>query len=163
MLAGINEGNGKAKISFIGLSKPEKTTTKLNNVRYIKDCIKGNNLNTANAWIELQAIKNGINIAKGKKVSGTTAYYANDYSIITNGNISSGFAQSYTNGKQCITIDLGDIYDLDEIAVWHYFADRRTYNDNIIFVSKNNTNWIEVIKKNEIETSNGKRIGDYEK
>lgn len=40
MEAGVNSGNGKAKITLT--STKERVNTKLNNVRYIRDCINGN-------------------------------------------------------------------------------------------------------------------------
>lgn len=359
MESGVNTGNGKAKITYIGEAKPERKNTKLNNVRYIKDCINGSNKDQLNHWVELQAIKNGVNLAKAsnkkqvkevsitnlitngsfengstgwvlenaaitneKKISGNSSlnlkanvspsmskqtliihtpklnhkYYArlnflssstfttpdsrfewyfsddngtlkffqkdiptNNWIIlssvselssasyldetwyirnftvnattdsfvddliiidlteafgagnepskewcdlnisyfegtkiiniyeyekensvinvsgndmvssdvnnmidnIVDGDISnSGYGT--TNGNTCITVDLESTYNLDEIAVWHYWADNRTYNDNITYVSSDNSNWTEVIHTTEIETSNGKRVSVYE-
>ena len=157
-----NEGNGYANIKFVG-SKPSRKTTKLNNVRYIKNCIKGSTANTGNHWVELQAIKDGINIAKGKNVTGTTSSTSpNPYNAITDGDITtSKYGQSSTSGNQCITIDLGASYDLDEIAVWTYFGDYRSYYDNKTYVSSNNTNFEEIINDYMLDTSNGHRINAY--
>ena len=171
MSAGVNEGHGKARISFISSTKPERTTTKLNNVRYIKDCINGNTSNNENHWGEIQAIKDGINIAKGKTVTGTTAQYNNTnyaYSNIVDGKMdnmisSGGYGYTASTGNQCVTIDLGSTYNLDEISVWHYYDDGRTYKNNITSVSSDNTNWTEVINKQEVESVQGKRVSAYRK
>ena len=163
MLAGQNKGNGYAKITYV-YDKPKKKTEKLNNVRYIRNCISYSTYNEINHWIELQAIKDGVNIAKGKTITGTLPESSNKfYSLITDGDITydnySQASQHTTN--QCITVDLEDTYDLDEIAVWNYFGDQRRYYDNITSVSSDNSSWTEVIDEASIETSNGHRINAY--
>ena len=162
MVEGQNEGNGYAKITYVR-EKPEKKITTLNGVRYIKNCINGNSRNSSNHWVELQAIKDGVNIAKGKNVTGTVSQNSSyPYSRITDGDIYVyTYAQASTTGTECITVDLGDTYDLDEIAVWNYFGDQRSYYDNITSVSSDNNSWTEVIDEAGIETSNGHRINAY--
>ena len=161
MLKNANIGNGRAKITYYGSSKPVRNNTNLNNVRYIKDCINGSNIDTSNEWVEFQAIKNGINLAKGKTAtidSGTISNVA----YITDGLINTNTAKSSTTGNRCITIDLGSVNDLDEIAVWHNYANGRTYNDNITFVSSNNSTWTAVINNTNAESIDGKRTSAYE-
>lgn len=161
MQLGINAGNGSAKISYVGLTAPAKTNTNLNNVRYIKDCINGSTANASNHWVELQAIYQGTNVAKGKTVTGTVAQNVSPYlySRITDGDVTSAnYAESSVVGLQCITVDLGQIYNLDEIAVWHYWADGRTYYSNTTSVSSDNTTWTSIIANTNAETSQGKRI-----
>ena len=67
---------------------------------------------------------------------------------------------SHTN-NQCVTIDLEKTYDLDEVAVWNYFGDPRSYYNNKTYVSKDNSNWNEILNEASIETSNGHRINAY--
>ena len=171
MLEGQNEGNGYAKITYVG-TKPEKKTTKLNNVRYIKNCIYGNTDSDDNHWIEVQAIKDGVNIAKGKSVTGNySARSDKPYTLITDGDLTSDkYATTVNAGSneqiagfvnECITVDLGATYDLDELAVWNYFGDQRRYYDNITSVSSDNKEYTEVIDEASIETSNGHRINAY--
>ena len=163
MIAGQNEGNGYAKITYVG-TKPEKKTTKLDNVRYIKNCTNYSSYGNSNHWLEVQAIKDGVNIAKGKGVTGTTSESTSyPYSRITDGDITyTNYARptSYS-ANQCITVDLGDTYDLDEIAVWNYFGDQRRYYDNIISVSSDNKNFTKIIDEASVEISNGHRINAY--
>ena len=171
MTAGTNSGNGKAKISYYGENEPERINIDLNNVRYIKDCINGSSANTDNHWVELQAIKNGVNLALSKQITGTSSQNndtTNSYSYITDGlidNISgvSGYGMSLSTGMQCVTVDLESTYDLDEIAVWHYYIDGRTYNDNVTYVSSDNNEWIEVIRNDDAETSNGNRVTAWDR
>lgn len=163
MTSGVNSGNGKAKITFEGL-KPTRINTNLDDVRYVKDCVKGSSLNTNNHWVELQAIYNGLNVAYGKSITGTTAENASyPYSRITDGNITSGvYAASGTLGLQCVTVDLTQTYDLDEVAVWHYWEGGRTYYNNTTYVSSDNSTWTTVIANTGAETSQGKRVSAWD-
>ncbi|MGN1358531.1 MAG: glycine rich domain-containing protein, partial [Bacilli bacterium] len=167
MISGNNSGNGKAKITYIGTNGPSRINSKLDNVRYIKDCINGNTANVNNHWAELQAIYQGQNIAKGKTIS-TTSDVRTDAGTGTTDTIVDGIADdtslysAFTSGLQCITVDLGAAYDLDEIAVWHSSLTERTYNDNITYVSSDNVTWKNAITLVEAETSDGKRISAYE-
>ena len=163
MLAGQNKGDGYAKITYVG-EKPKKETTKLDNVRYIKNCVFGNTVNGDGHWIEVQAIKDGVNIAKGKSVTGIAASMSSyPYSRITDGDItySNYAATSASETNQCITVDLEATYDLDEVAVWNYFGGQRSYYDNITSVSSNNKDFITIINEAMIEESNGHRVNVY--
>ena len=164
----INSGNGKVKITYVG-SKPNRVNSKLNNVKYVKNCTNGSSANFGNHWVELQAIYNGENIAKGKTITstvseGNSTTYA--FSNIVDGRIenitgSSGFGYSPTSGLQCYTVNLGNNYNLDEIAVWNYYVDNRIYNDTATYVSSDNSNFTPIIATDEFETSEGKRINAY--
>lgn len=161
---GVNEGNGSAKITYISNTVPEKTNTDLNGVRYIKDCINGSTSSTTDIWLEIQAIYNATNVAYGKTVTGTVAQNSSyPYSRITDGNINySVYARPDTYGLQCVTVDLGQTYDLDEIAVWHYWIDGRRFYENTTYVSSDNSTWIKAISNNDPETSNGKRVNAWD-
>lgn len=162
MQSSVNLGNGKATITYVGRNY-YKQNNDLNGVRYIKDCINGSTTDNDNRWVELQAIVNGKNVALGKNVTGTVIENTNyPYSRITDGDINpSNYALSSTTGLKCITVDLGNIYNLDEVAVWHYYSDNRTYNDHTLSVSLNNTDWKTIINNNEPETDLGKRYSAY--
>ncbi len=163
MQAGVREGNGQAKITYLSNVKPARVNIKLNNVRYIKDCINGSTANTANHWLELQAIINGINIAKNKNVTAsslTGLHGSSDLNTLTNGLMNDNYL-GLGGGNVCLTVDLGQVYNLDEIAVWHYWLDGRTYYDNVTSVSTDNSTWTNVIANTEVETASGKRVSAY--
>lgn len=65
---------------------------------------------------------------------------------------------------QCITVDLKQIYNLDERAVWHYYGDNRSYNNHSLYVSSDNSNWTTLINdvSGVTETSNGIRVSAYD-
>lgn len=158
MEKGVNDGDGKAKITYVGQSY-EKKHTKLNQVRYIKDCIDGNIANSDNHWMELQAIKDGVNVTYQKSVTGTTTLMRGE--LIVDGIMDDGGYAQTGSGNQCIVVDLGQAYDLDEIAVWHYYEDERTYYDHEMSVSNDNQHWTTVIKNSAQETSEGKRVNAW--
>lgn len=165
MKPGVNTGNGKVTIKYAGAL--ERINTKLTGVRYIKDCIKGNTVNGWNAWIEIQAMKDGVDIAKGKTVSGITANSSSGgpLSNIVDGNIELSnwvnTSSGNTNTNECAIIDLGSIYDLDEISVWHYYDAPRVYYNNITSVSSNNSAWTELTNEIATESNLGKRVNAY--
>ena len=164
MIEGQNSGDGYAKISFVDV-KPKRRNTKLNNVRYIKNCISYNSATSTNHWIEIEAIKDGINIAKGKTVTGTTSQNSSyPYSRITDGDITySNYATpTSASTNQCVIVDLRETYDLDEVALWNYFGDQRIYANNNFQVSSDNTTWTN-LSEDELwyETSNGARYNAY--
>ncbi|MEE3343240.1 MAG: glycine-rich protein [Bacilli bacterium] len=166
MYRGVNSGDGRVRITYSGPNAPTRKNHKLDNVRYIKDCINGNSMNSGNHWVEIQAIdSNGFNVAKGKSILNystvNTEWGTHNIASINDGDINSGYVQ-LENGNQCVTVDLGETYNLDEIAVWHYFKDGRTYKDAKTFVSNDNNNYETVMINDSMETSEGFRVSAYE-
>lgn len=169
MISGENSGNGKAKITFIG-SSYKRTNTKLNGVRYVKQCSNGNTVNTGTHLVELQAIYKGKNIAKGKNIIEATGKVVTDerflYSFAVDGDINnftdtSGFAR-VASEEACFIVDLEKKYNLDEVASWFYWPDNRTYNDSTLSVSSDSVNWIVINENEDAETSQGVRVSAYE-
>lgn len=164
MEAGVNSGNGKVIISFVG-KKYEKINTSLKNVRYIKNCVNGNDKSNKNAWVEIQAIKDGENVALNKKISGIEEGTVKRLSLITDGDI---LGTNYTwgmvdTGEQCVVVDLEKVYYLDEIAIWHDWYDGKTYSDSTIMVSYDNEQWQQVASYSYKEDSIGYRVNAYNK
>src|SRR5699024_11166097 len=125
MVPGVNDGAGKFKITKVSdndsANPPRKgSNQKLNQVQYIKDCIDGSNNSTAGQWIEIQAIQNGVNLAKDKSVI-VSCGTGKDLNYITDGNADdyTKYAEVTGSGTKCVTTDLGSPQNLDEIAVWH--------------------------------------------
>ena len=65
------------------------------------------------------------------------------------------------SGNQCLIIDLGAEYDLDEITVWHYWNDNRVYYDNITYTAGNEQAWDIVMDEIIPESVNGKTVTAY--
>ena len=148
---------GVARIEYVGDTKPERVNFSLDAVRYIKDCVGQNSINKWNHFGELQVIKDGINIAKGKIVTGDAL--ESTASSITDGKIDTYSEASGTNS--CITLDLGKSESVDEIAIWHYYQDNRQYFNHTLSVSPNNKNYTVIHNQSPHETSLGIRVSAY--
>jgi len=64
----------------------------------------------------------------------------------------------FEKGSSCVTVDLGKTYNLDEVKVWHYYKDGRSYKNHNLSVSADNSSWSKLINNESgvIETSAGK-------
>lgn len=143
MLPGVQAGDGKAKIERLVVTTDETTSlprrnSKLNNVRYIKDCVEG----------------------------GADTVFSATAEVSYNENPDVAFSKSITAAGNCKTVDLEEVYQLDEIAVWH--EDGKDYQNHTIEVSANNTNWITLkgvatdTVYSETETVTGTHISAYQ-
>lgn len=144
--AGNSDGSGMARITYIGNEKT-KTSNLLKGVKYIRDCI---NTSSDNHWLEIQAIDNGINVAKGKISSEHLA---------TNGQIDI-VSDHFTSSDNCIEINLGNEYNLKEVAIWHYFEPNTNYNNHQLSVKGIATPYRKIasLTNPSSETINGFRV-----
>ncbi len=149
----IREKGGTSKIS-LNVGEKDTYAGEINEVglpiRYIRDSMVGSSANTGNHWVEIQAFNSrDNNIALGKTAVS---------SILTDGNTNS--SPYYSVGPA--TVDLGDIYTIMYLKIWHYWADARTYHKIKTEVSADNINWITVFDSDKdgeyVETSEGKEI-----
>ncbi len=79
----------------------------------------------------------GPNLAAGRGVTGSIAITSP--ALITNADKNTANYAGQEVGAQWIQIDLGQSYNLDQVNVWHYFGDGRTYHDVIVQVSNDAT------------------------
>jgi hypothetical protein len=115
---------------------------RIGNIRYIRDTINGNDSDSTNRWIEVQAIDlDGVNRAYNKTVTGSVPAALNrPYTRVVDSNVSSElYAQTSENDEQYITIDLGDIYDIEYINIRRYYG--YTFNDIHTEVSADGITW----------------------
>ena len=181
---GVHEGNGSASIKYLGTEEPKRNGL-LNNVRYVRDCINdyvtpaGVTDGKIKRWLDIQVIKDGQNIIAGKEPytslalgSGSKLSYATDGSIPVEGKIDTvntySTALNYfvdVENVQCLSFDLGNIYNVDEIAVWHTGPRSGYYKYNTIQVSNDGKNWTIFDfgnNSNNREDTDGKRITAWE-
>lgn len=121
-------------------------------IRYIRDWIGGSSIDAYNYWLEIQAYDHkGNNIALNKPVScSNTGYNAGGSapaSIITNGDTKAVSAadhfSTYTSAlKDCVTVDLQGLYDINMVKVWHWHADNRMFYWTRTEVSADGKNWM---------------------
>lgn len=127
-------------------------------VRYIGDLLSGNSVNSSNHWVEIQAIDlNNNNVALNKV--GFLPDGINTTTILTDGNINSNSYISST-APGAVMVDLGAVYTLKAIKIWHYYADGRKYNNTTLIATDEHV-WepiFESINGQYIETSEGHTI-----
>lgn len=123
-------------------------------VRYIRESMSGNNENAFCHWVEIQAINyESTNIALNKKatcVGGNPEKGTLD--MITNGNTSVDDYVYFRNVAEqtiFVTVDLGTVEDVDNIKVWHYYGNGRTYKNILLEVSLDGVKWTKIFDSNE--------------
>lgn len=84
------------------------------------------------------------NLASGKSVTANFTPSAGSLPLVTNGDTNSFNFVKANSGLVNVVIDLGSIYAIDTIKVWHYYADGRTYNATKTDVSHNGVDWVTV-------------------
>lgn len=132
MVAGVNSGNGKARIELISQNDinnpPTKKTEKLNKIVKVEDCINGESSTTSNKWLEIQAVSEGVNVA----AEGTVSTVTGGANVIDGSVSNTTYATA--DGNTCVSITFKDnaAYNLDEIAVWHDFSTNKRYKNHIV-------------------------------
>jgi phage minor structural protein len=111
-------------------------------VRYVRDYINGNSVNTNNEWVELQVWRKGVNLAQG--ITPTASRTLVNAQYVTDGVVDyENVAYTGSDALDYIEIDLGQVWDdVEFIKVWHYYLDGRTYNDHRVDVSEDGLTWI---------------------
>jgi hypothetical protein len=111
-------------------------------IRYIRDYTSGSTANAGNHWVEIQAFDYmNQNVSTNKTVTGSTAAYNQPISAITNGDLNTNNWVGLDGTNQYVTIDLGGLYNISKIRVWHYNADGRTYYGTKTEVSEDGVVW----------------------
>ena len=119
-------------IKYIETARKNKN---MNEVRYIKDCVSGNNKNNYNRWAELIAIVKGENVSLNKEVK---IYDKNNNEIFVGQNLTDynldtlyekQIEESNKYDQYCAVIDLGRTYNLDYLYSYHDLnsTDKRYY------------------------------------
>lgn len=141
-------------------SEVKETSTQ--NVRYIRDFCSGSTANAANHWCEIQAWdKYGRNVAFGSigsaitrtgsisLISSITKSGVNNSSnanyikthAVTKGTPSPASTYIGLGQNTGIIIDLGQVFEIETIKIWHYWGDTRTYHNVKTEVSEDKVNW----------------------
>ena len=145
----LNTINGEYRVIKYGLSVDQDNIETVNltleppvqrpepyYIRYIKDRITKNTKNNSKHWVMIQALMlvdgQYIDMAYGITPTYTTNN-VNDPSAPTDGSLST-YSGITPDGTEAIIIDLGGLYPIDYIKVWHYFADDRSYYGNELSV-----------------------------
>lgn len=143
-------------------------------VRYIRDWMQGyvstggTEVPDYNHWVEIQAFNTGgENVALNKTVMANNGNNAGSLSQITNGNTTaSEYVQMNTASKVYVKIDLGQVFDVQSVKLWHYYTDGRKYHKTRTQVSVDGINWTDIfnseIEGEYFETAAGKTITGFQ-
>ena len=135
--------------------------TALPQTRYIKDFLNESNVSIGNHWVEIEAYQNGINVALNKTI--TSPNTITNIQYITNGNTDSTQYTGGDAGSVNVTVDLGDLYVIDVVKVYHYYLDGRTFFGTRTQISPDNSNWTDIFNSatagTYAETQYGKSSG----
>lgn len=120
-------------------------------IRYIRSSASGSSASSGSHWSEIQATKDGVNLALNKK-------YAIDDAAYANGPTTDGvFNTTYSSATRSVTVDLEEACDIDFIIVSHY-PDGRTYKKTKLEVSEDNDYWITLFDS-DIEGTYAEKAG----
>ena len=139
----------------------------INKVRYIRDFAAGSSENKSSHWLEIQALEGATNRALDRPVTCNSGLTTN-IARVTDG-ISSNSEMYFDATPSAVhpvgayvTVDLGALYSIDTIKVWHYHADSRTYWGTKTQVSADGIIWRTIfdsdVSGTYVETSAGKTI-----
>lgn len=141
-------------------------------VRYVRDWLNGNSVNTRNHWMNCEINGSNVNYASGIMPAGycnfdsptvTTvinpSYYTDSSFITADERDLEKYSSIEYSGWCCLEIDLGEVIPIDFIKVWHYYADGRSYNHKLQ-ISQDGNKWYTLydseIQGQYVETSSGK-------
>ena len=138
-------------------------------VRYIRDYLNGSTANTGDHWVEIQAYERGTGTNRaassvGATISGSVAENTSyPYSRTIDGSTNTlTYSTTTVSGLQYLQIDMGAEYDIENLKVWHYFSDGRTYYATKTQVSLDGVEWFTMydsaVSGTYQETSAGKLI-----
>lgn len=136
--------------------------------RYIRVWSNGSSINEFNHVVEVKAYGTKTvddpwqlnNAALYKTVSSSTKLQ--NSALCVDGRIDKDkYTKLVDKGLQSLTVDLGQNYDLYKIKLWHYYNDKRMYNDVIIQVSSDPTftQGVTTLFNNDSNNSAGQGIG----
>ena len=129
-------------------------------IRYIRDHLNGSDTNQYSHWVEIQAYLNDINFALGKPVTSDSTISYGTPERVTDGDLNTNVYFETEIDKAYVQVDLGQIYDISEVKVWHYNA--RTYHETKTEISEDGLEWITIfdsaIEGEYLETPQGHSI-----
>ncbi len=144
------------------------------NARYVRLYSNGSTMNSNNHYAEIEVYgvesapeyamkaEETINIAEGKQFSSSSSF--TNLSAVTDGSTNTNaYADDYpkNSGLQYVQVDLGGIYDISSIKLWHYYGDGRKYRDVIVQVSNDPAfaSGVTTVYNNDTNNSAGRGVG----
>jgi len=140
-----NDTDNSAKLSSAGKDTEYAETSAgkgvdftLVKARYARIYSNGSTANGWNHLVEVEISKEVQRTNYAKGAAATTSSSFKNLNVATDNSVNTGYADGYA-GLHWIQYDLGSQQDINEINLWHYFLDGRTYHDVIVQVSNDPT------------------------
>jgi len=153
--AGLGAGSDS---EYAETAAGKKMTFNTEKAQYVRIYSNGSSVNAYNHYVEVEICNNQV---AGKSAAATSSCFAN-LSALTDGNKSAGYAEGLISGLQWVQLDLGSTKSINQINLWHYFLDGRTYHDVIVQVSNDPTfaTGVKTVYNNDTDNSAGFGAGD---
>ena len=110
------------------------------NARYARFYSNGSTVNGANHYVEIEVYgvepqkAPTINLAPEGTLSSSVPFDNSSFATDKLTDDTADYARG-TSGLQWMQVDLGASYDLNEIQLWHYYGDGRSYHDVVVQAS----------------------------
>ena len=114
------------------------------NARYARFYSNGSTVNSANHYVEIEVYGvepqtvPTVNLAPEGTLSSSVPFDNSSSATDKLADDTAKYARG-TSGLQWMQVDLGASYDLNEIQLWHYFGDGRSYRDVVVQLSNDAT------------------------
>ena len=134
--------------------------------RYVRFYSNGSTVNGANHYVEIEVygvepqIVPTVNLAPEGTLSSSVPFDNSAFATDKLTDDTADYARG-TNGLQWVQVDLGAAYDLNEIQLWHYYGDSRSYRDVVVQLS-NDANFLSgavTVFNNDTDNSAGLGVG----
>lgn len=122
---------------------PPQTANTLQ-ARYVRDWTGGSTANSGSHWVEIRVLnESDVNVALGKTVTFSGALSTGTAGLVVDGNTDSSlYAEVTASTPAYATVDLGQVYNVKSVTVWHYYTDGRTYFGTNTQLSTDGVTWI---------------------
>ena len=136
------------------------------NARYARFYSNGSTVNGANHYVEIEVYGAEpqtvptVNLAPEGTLSSSIPFDNSAFATDKLTDDTADYARG-TSGLQWVQVDLGASYDLNEIQLWHYFGDTRSYHDVVVQLSDDATfsSGVVTVFNNDKDGSAGLGVG----
>ena len=136
------------------------------NARYARFYSNGSTVNGANHYVEIKVYgiepqtAPTVNLAPEGTLSSSVPFDNSSFATDKLTDDTADYARG-TSGLQWMQVDLGASYDVNEIQLWHYYGDGRSYHDVVVQLSNDETfsNGAITVFNNDKDGSAGLGVG----
>jgi hypothetical protein len=129
--------------------------------RYVRFWANGNTHNSYDSWVEAQVFQTPRNLALGITPTFSGATSQNPAFATDGGTDTNAWVGLNTAGKGWMQLDLGAQHTVNQIKLWQYWGNGRTYHDVIVQLSNDPTfaTGVTTVFNNDTDNSSGLGVG----